>query len=204
VTALASADQVSNRRQPVVVSFDDGTVDFVETALPLLVRYSIPVTLYLATSFVEDGRLFPRGGVPLSWSALREALTTGLVTIGSHTHSHALLDRVTPIEAEAELRRSIDLVGDRLGVATEHFAYPKAALPQEAVEEIVRRLFVSAAIGGNRANVPGRTDVHRLARSPIQASDGMRWFASKLAGGLALEERLRAAVRGIRIPSTAA
>jgi hypothetical protein len=32
----------------------------------------------------------------------------------------------------------------------------------------------------------------------------MRWFASKLAGGLALEERLRAAVRGIRIPSTAA
>jgi peptidoglycan/xylan/chitin deacetylase (PgdA/CDA1 family) len=204
VAALASGNKGWDRRPPVVVSFDDGTIDFVETALPLLVRYSIPVTLYLATGFVEGRRPFPRGGMPLSWGALREALATGLVTIGSHTHSHTLLHRVTPTEAEAELRRSIDLVGDRLGVAAEHFAYPKAALPQDTVEAIVRRLFVSAAIGGNRANVPGRTDVHRLARSPIQATDGMRWFASKLAGGLALEERLRGALRGVRIPSAAA
>jgi peptidoglycan/xylan/chitin deacetylase (PgdA/CDA1 family) len=202
VASLASADQGSIGPPPAVVSFDDGTVDFVETALPLLVRYSIPATLYVATRFVEERRDFPRGGVPLSWGALRDALMTGLLTIGSHSHSHALFDRITPGEAETDLRRSIDLVADRLGVVADHFAYPKAALPLEAVESIVRRLFVSAAIGGNRANVPGRTDLHRITRSPIQASDGMRYFDAKLAGGLALEERLRAALRGVRIPTT--
>jgi peptidoglycan/xylan/chitin deacetylase (PgdA/CDA1 family) len=198
LSLLDSHDAGQDGRPPVVVSFDDGTADFVDTALPILVRFGVPATLYVATRFIEEGRDFPRGGRPLSWAGLREALSTGLVTIGSHTHSHLLLDRVTAIAAETELRRSIDLIGERVGVAARHFAYPQAVLPTQTVEVVVRRLFDSAAIGGNHANVPGRTDLHRLARSPIQASDGMRWFDAKLSGGLALEERMRGALKRFR------
>jgi peptidoglycan/xylan/chitin deacetylase (PgdA/CDA1 family) len=183
-------------RHPVVVTFDDGTADFVDTALPLLVRYRIPATLYVATRFVEERKLFPHDEAPLSWGAIRDAISTGLVTVGSHTHSHLLLDHAGPAEAETDLRRSTQLIGERLDVSAEHFAYPRARLPRSHIETIVRQLFGSAAVGGNRANVPGNTDAHRLARSPIQASDGMRWFGAKLSGGLALEERLRGTFRG--------
>ena len=55
----------------VVVTFDDGTADFVEVALPILVRHSVPATLYLATGFVEDGRAFPSDGRPCRGRALR-------------------------------------------------------------------------------------------------------------------------------------
>jgi hypothetical protein len=72
------------------------------------------------------------------------------------------------------------------------------------VEAIVRRLFVSASVGGNRVNVLGCTDRHRLARSPIQASDGMRWFEAKRSGGLLLEERLRRALNNLRYNSASA
>ena len=34
-------------------------------------------------------------------------------------------------------------------------------------------------------------DPYRLARSPVQYSDGMRWFRHKAAGGLGLEDTLR-------------
>lgn len=44
---------------------------------------------------------------------------------------------------------------------------------------------------GTRANPYGRTDRQRLARSPVQTSDGMRWFERKLAGGMGLEDRMR-------------
>ena len=37
----------------------------------------------------------------------------------------------------------------------------------------------------------GRTDLHRLRRSPVQVGDGMRWFRRKAAGGMALEDDLR-------------
>ena len=175
----------------VVVTFDDGTSDFVEMALPILVRHGIPATLYVATAFVEEQRPFPDAGMPLSWNALSDALSTGLVTIGSHTHTHALLDRADLEMASAELDRSIGLIEDRLGIRAEHFAYPKALLGTGPAQEAVRARFRSAAVAGTRANIPGRTDPYRLARSPIQVSDGMRWWRHKVDGGMRLEDDLR-------------
>jgi len=39
---------------------------------------------------------------------------------------------------------------------------------------------------------------YRLARSPVQLSDGMRWFRHKVAGGMAFEDTLRRAVNRTR------
>ena len=176
---------------PVCVTFDDGTADFVDEALPELVAHGIPATVYVATDFVETGRAFPDDGRPVSWAGLRDAVSTGLVTVGSHTHTHRLLDRVDGPEAAAELDRSVGLIEDRLGVACTHFAYPKALGGSPAAEQEVRRRFRTAALARTRPNPYGRADLHRLRRSPVQVSDGMRWFRRKAAGGMALEDDLR-------------
>ena len=102
-------------QDPVVITFDDGTADVVEHALPVLVRHRVPATVYLATDFVDRQVDFPDDGRPLSWDAVREAVSTGLVTIGSHTHHHLLLDRLTPAEVDAELTRSVELIGQHTG-----------------------------------------------------------------------------------------
>jgi peptidoglycan/xylan/chitin deacetylase (PgdA/CDA1 family) len=183
---------------PVAVTFDDGTADFVDDALPVLAEHGVPVTLYVATDFVERGRAFPGGAAPLSWAALADAVSTGLVTVGSHTHTHALLDRLPPAEVAAELDRSIALIEDRLGVRPLHFAYPKAVAGSPHAAAAVARRFRSAALAGTRPNPYGRTDPYRLARSPVQAADGMRFFARKLAGGMALEDGLRRALNRAR------
>jgi peptidoglycan/xylan/chitin deacetylase (PgdA/CDA1 family) len=196
LVALRSTD--SAPRDRVVVTFDDGTADFVDVALPILQRHRIPATLYIATDFIESGRPFPSGGTALSWAGVREALSTGLVTIGSHTHTHALLDRVGADGAALELRRSIDLVRERAGVVPEHFAYPKALPGSSEVDEVVRDLFRSAAVAGTRANPYGHTDPYRLARSPIQRSDGMHYFERKLGGGLRLEDDVRRLANRVR------
>ncbi len=176
---------------PVVVTFDDGTADFADEAVPVLERYNVPATLYVATDFVERSVPFPAHGTPVSWAALADAVATGLVTIGSHTHTHALLDRLPPAEIDEELDRSAGLIGERLGVAAEHFAYPKAVAGSPQADTAVRRRFRSAALAGTRPNPYGATDAHRLARSPVQVADGMRWFERKVAGGMALEDGLR-------------
>jgi peptidoglycan/xylan/chitin deacetylase (PgdA/CDA1 family) len=178
-------------RRDTVVTFDDGTADFVEEALPILVEHGVPAVLYVATGLVDEGRPFPLGGTPLSWSAIADAASTGLVTVASHTHSHALLDRCPTAIVAGELDRSIDLIAEHVGRRPEHFAYPKA-LPgsDHAAAEVARR-FRSAALAGTRSNRYGATDPMRLARSPIQRSDGMRWFRRKIQGGMALEDDVR-------------
>jgi len=175
----------------VVVSFDDGTADFVEHALPILEAHRIPAVVYVATDFVDRAQPFPWGASPLSWAALSDAVATGLVTVGSHTHTHALLDRVDAGTAAAELDRSIELIGERLGITVEHFAYPKALPASGTVEDEVRRRFRSAAVAGTTRNEFGRTDPYRLHRSPVQVADGMRWFRRKAEGGLGFEDQLR-------------
>jgi peptidoglycan/xylan/chitin deacetylase (PgdA/CDA1 family) len=191
-------DATALRRPMVSVTFDDGTADFADLALPVLVEHGVPVTIYVATEFVERGTMFPHDGVPISWAALRDAVGTGLVTVGSHTHRHSLLDRLPADQVPGELDRSIDLIGERISVLAEHFAYPKAIPGSPAADAAVRARFRSAALAGTRPNRYGATDRYRLARSPVQVSDGMRWFRRKLDGGLALEDTLRRALAGRR------
>jgi peptidoglycan/xylan/chitin deacetylase (PgdA/CDA1 family) len=181
----------------VVVTFDDGNSDFHEHALPLLQRHGVPALLYLATASPEGDRtptLPPGEG--LSWSQLEEAVATGLVTVGSHTHSHLPLTDVSEETAEEELRRSKELVEDRLGVACRHFAYPFARGSDEA-DRVARRLFDTVAVDAWRTNRRGRIDPYRLGRTPVLRSDGPMFFRAKARGRLDLEASLyRAFGRG--------
>jgi peptidoglycan/xylan/chitin deacetylase (PgdA/CDA1 family) len=161
---------------PVAVTFDDGTADFADIALPILVRHQVPVTIYLATRFVDEDIDFPAGGHPLSWAALDGCVATGLVAVGSHTHSHALLDQLPDDLVEAELERSVELLREHLGVDAAHFAYPKAVDGSTAARAAIRLRFRLAAVAGTRPNPYGRTDLQHVARSPVQESDGMHWF----------------------------
>lgn len=186
---------------PVVVTFDDGTVDVVEEALPVLVEFDIPALLYVATDFVDQGRDFPDEGRIASWAALADATSTGCLELGSHTHTHALLDRLPAHLVPRELDRSIELIGEHTGTTARHFAYPKALAGSSAADALVRERFASAAVAGTRANPYGTTDPWRLRRSPIQVSDQMRWFRAKADGGLGLEDTMRRAANHVRYRS---
>jgi peptidoglycan/xylan/chitin deacetylase (PgdA/CDA1 family) len=195
------ADPESRQDPMVAVTFDDGTADFADEALPVIVRHAIPVTLYVATEFVERGLSFPNDGRPVSWGALRDASSTGLVDVGSHTHTHALLDRLDPTLVGDELDRSIALVTERVGAAPRHFAYPKAVAGSPTAELAVRARFESAALAGTKVNRYGATDPHRLARSPVQVSDSDRWFRQKVSGGMAFEDAVRRTANRVRYAS---
>ncbi len=175
----------------VVITFDDGTADFVEHAVPALVEAGLPATLYACTQAIESQQPFPWGAPPASWAGLRDAASTGLISIESHTHTHALLDRLPAADIAEELDRSIELIGEHIGIVPRHFAYPKAVPGSEAADAAVRERFDSATLARNRVNQPGRADLHRLWRTPIQRSDDLDRFAAKAAGSARIEGELR-------------
>jgi peptidoglycan/xylan/chitin deacetylase (PgdA/CDA1 family) len=150
--------------------------------LPLLVQYRVPALLYLTTGWVDGN-----GGHAVTWPQLREAVDTGLVTVGAHTHTHGSLARATEQEALGELKRSKELVEDQLGLPCRHFAYP-FAVGSAAADRVARRLFDTAALHAWRTNRRGRIDRHRLGRTPVLRSDGSFFFRMKSKGLLNRED----------------
>lgn len=192
LAALAGADRVLTLEEAivadgeggVVVTVDDGYRDFHDVVLPLLMRYRVPAVLYLATALVAgETPGNDRDPDVLHWSQLAEAIATGLVTVGSHTHTHADLSRASEQAAEAELRRSKELIEDRLGMACRHFAYPWA-VGSPAADRVVRRLFDTAALDAWRTNRRHAIDPWRLGRTPVLRSDGLSFFRAKVQGRL--------------------
>jgi peptidoglycan/xylan/chitin deacetylase (PgdA/CDA1 family) len=167
----------------VVVTVDDGYRDFHETVLPMLVRHRVPAVLYLATGLVAGEGAGPDDPDALTWSQLAEAVSTGLVTVGSHTHDHVDLARASEQVCRDQMLWSKELVEDRLGVGCRHFAYPWA-VGSPVADRVARELFDSAALDAWRTNRAGATDPWRLGRTPILASDGLAFFRAKLQGRL--------------------
>ena len=95
--------------KPVVLTFDDGFADFVDTAA-YLAEHGLPSTMYACT-----GALRGRGSPPadltlppaamLDWSQLPELTELG-VEIGAHTHTHPQLDVMRDTVAADEIHRS--------------------------------------------------------------------------------------------------
>ena len=187
---------VGAERDPVVITFDDGTRDLAEVAAPILSRYRLPALLYVATDFVDSGHPFPedgrrcRGG---SWAIWCRPAGS----CGSHTHTHALLDRLAP--PGWTTTRPVD----RTDLVAHRTRRRPLRLPQGAgghprpsgrcVDASARRRW--PAPDPNRY---GDTDPWLLARSPVQVSDGMRWFERKAHGGMGLEDGLRDVANRVR------
>jgi peptidoglycan/xylan/chitin deacetylase (PgdA/CDA1 family) len=154
------ADPANRETPAVVLTFDDAYRSFRTHAFPVLAELGLPATLYAPTAFVAGEAPGPLAGArdlpALDWGELAELAASGLVTVGSHTHTHPDLDTLARSDATAvrdELARSKELLEERLGRPVEHFAYPRARRSDVAETE-VRARYRTAVVAGGRANRP--------------------------------------------------
>ena len=182
----------------VVLTFDDGTADYLDNAVAILAELGLPSTVYVATKFVDESQRFPWGAPPLSWQALRDAKQTGLVTIGGHTHEHLVMSQLGHEEAMNDLTRSNELIAEHTGAAPAHFAYPKGVLGSSGAASAVKKLYATAAGGRVGPNIAQQSDLYALRRSPIQTLDRQVWFRRKARGGLVFEGVARESLNHLR------
>jgi peptidoglycan/xylan/chitin deacetylase (PgdA/CDA1 family) len=121
----------------VVLTFDDGYLNFHRNVWPVLQRLQVPATVFVTTAFLDSQapfpfdawgrrhrrRLPPVAWQPLSWAQCREMERSGLVEVGSHTHTHRNL-RGRPEEFAADLDTSLRLLERRLGSGPRSFSFP--------------------------------------------------------------------------------
>jgi peptidoglycan/xylan/chitin deacetylase (PgdA/CDA1 family) len=134
VELVSGADGGQSDRPTVAITFDDGYEDNHSYALPILLKHRVTATFFITAGFVErDPAVLqrfrhlldcgPDDALPLDWAQVRELRGSGM-DIGAHTYSHPNLARLPAEEAKDELRRSRDVISDRIGVPIDLLAYP--------------------------------------------------------------------------------
>ena len=91
--------------------------------------------------------------VPLLWSEADEMVRSGLVSIGSHTHTHVILSRCEPERAADELRVSKRIIEERLGRPCHQFCYPNGR--RGDFNDVTRALLVEQGFSSALTTVYG-------------------------------------------------
>lgn len=168
--------------RPVVLTFDDGYLDFLELAAPVLLEHGYTATVYAVAGLLGKTAAWvaPEGleAAPLmSASQLREIDALGF-SVGSHTVTHPRLARIETAQIARELTDSKHMLEDALGKRVDHFCYPYGSHDIRAVEAAANAGYVTGTTC-QRAPATPRDDLLTLPRKPISQGNtafGLFWM----------------------------
>jgi len=160
----------------IMLTFDDGYLDNLTRAYPVLSRLGIPFTVFVTTGPVlknEDGYLGKK--------ELRELSALDGVTIGAHGVTHVPLAECGVRQLKEELTGSKACLEDLLGRPVDALSYPHGSVNRRVRDAAQNAGFRIGATSRFDLNPPGR-DPLLLCRTDIWAGDSDSVFSEKLAG----------------------
>ena len=132
----------------VAITFDDGFLNFYESAFPVLQDCGFPATVFLVAGHCggRNNWYGQHTGIPvmdlMGWDRISELSRSG-VDFGSHTMNHPDLSRCSAAQAADEIAQSCEMIQKQTAKPPLFFAYPYG-VRSEASADIVRRAFEGA------------------------------------------------------------
>jgi peptidoglycan/xylan/chitin deacetylase (PgdA/CDA1 family) len=175
-----AVDGLRSRRalpaKPLVLTFDDAYVDFLEHAAPVLIEHGYPATVYAVSDLVGQRSLWDAGVGPdpaplMNAAQLREIQGLGF-TIGSHSKSHLRLAQQTDDCIATELRDSKHALEDLTGQRVMHFCYPYGSHNLRCLELTAQAGYDSATTCERAAATP-EDDLLSLPRKAVSRGDSL-------------------------------
>ena len=173
-------------RRTVVITFDDGFVDTLTLAAPVLARFGFPATVFVVTGEVGSVAQWTpdpalNGRPLLSWEGLAALSEPGAIALGATRAATAPLRTASPEIARAEIEGSLADLRAR-GYRPQSFAYPFGHSTPEA-RKLVSEAGFGAALGVQPGRAGAASDRYALPRYEIRGGDSLATFAFTLLLG---------------------
>jgi len=155
-------------RPEAVITADDGNETIYTELFPLIRDAGLPITLFIYPSAISNAPY------ALTWEQLRAMQASGLVDIQSHTYWHPNFKverrRRTPADyqifVDSQLRRSRQVLQDRLGRPVDMLAWPYGVVDAD-LESAAKRAGYVAAFAYAGGPMKPSDDILALPRIPV-------------------------------------
>lgn len=112
------------------ITFDDGYLDNLQYALPILEKYNVPATFYISDSYIDRNKnikdFLCANNINdfMNWNELKRLSKSKLVTIGCHTSNHKELSKLSDKDVYKEIFFSRKNIEKKIKKKIYDFAYP--------------------------------------------------------------------------------
>jgi peptidoglycan/xylan/chitin deacetylase (PgdA/CDA1 family) len=164
----------------LLITFDDGYLDTLTLAAPVLAEFDVRVLLFCVTGELDRADGLPaaeRAALPprnsyLTWAEAGQLEAAGHV-LSAHTHSHPKLTDLDEVSARREVDRSLRAVAEHTGRPAQTFAYPYGLIPggRPAPQSVLGFGTVKTA------PAPWSLNPHEIRRSYLPSHEVDRWPA---------------------------
>lgn len=178
----------------VAITFDDGYLDNLTNALPILKKYNAKATIYVVVdrhdrdwssykkAHHNSGELAKEA--KLDDAQVQELVASGLIEIGSHTMTHVNLGTATEQEKAYELVQSRAVLKRLTGQAVNSFAYPFGIYTSMDVQAAKRAGYVTAVTTVEAIDqVEPKPDFLQLQRIKVSGKDSLLAFVCRMKTG---------------------
>ncbi|MES2910378.1 MAG: polysaccharide deacetylase family protein [Pseudomonadota bacterium] len=176
----------------VGITFDDGYVNNLVNALPVLRHHGFSSTCYAVSGLAGKTNKWDEGlGIaqtPLMDEKQMRQWVDGGQEIGSHTRNHVNLASSADMASETEIASGKSDLEIMLNGPIRHFCYPYGRYEPKHVN-MVRQLDFATATTTQRSRCVAGDDVLEIPRVPILRSTSLPMFWIKIATGY--EDRRR-------------
>ncbi|HKH91737.1 MAG TPA: polysaccharide deacetylase family protein [Gemmatimonadaceae bacterium] len=186
--------------RPVVLTFDDGSRDCLEHAVPALLGHGFTATFFIVAGLVgSTTRWLPAlTGFELptaDWPTLRAAERDGM-RCEAHSVTHPRLATLPDDECRDELSRGRAILEDGLGHVVRHLAYPFGS-NSARTRELAREAGYETACTTHEGLAGAGDDPLGLPRVPVLGTEGMGEFPHRVRSARPVGP-LQASVQSIR------
>lgn len=129
IAELVDAMRAGRQRGLVGLTFDDGYINVLETALPVLRQHGFGASAYIISDRLGGTNEWDEGPVwqLMTGDQVRELAAAG-IEIGSHAATHMRLAGASPAQLTAEISESRTSLGALLGTEIRGFAFPYGSM----------------------------------------------------------------------------
>ena len=152
------------------ITFDDGYLNNLTHALPVLVANDFTATCYVVSGLVGQTNVWDKEigipQVPLMDVVELGQWIAGGQDVGSHTRHHVHLDELDPQQAYEEIRGCKEDLEKVLGVSVNHFCYPYGQFEDSHMQMAQKAGYLSSTTTRKGRFRPG-VHLHQLPRITV-------------------------------------